>query len=338
MIHFIQVARKRRPSEVRNVVKGLIAIGVLAAVAMTTPAHSEYPDRTIRLIVPFAPGGANDSVARLVSDTLGKMIGQSVVVENRPGGGTIIGTAAVASAHPDGYTLLLVSPAHTINPHIHKTLPFDPLADFTPIAQITRSAYVLVTAANSPIGSVGDLIASARHRDAPFTYGSSGVGSAPHLAGHLLARLGGVKAIHVPYLGGSPAMVGVIRGDVDVYFSSLSGAHSFVQSKQAKALAVSSSFRVRTFPNVPTVSETGIADYAVNGWYGVIGPAGLPIEVVTRLEDGIHRSLQDPELVARLEREGEEVSTGTADAFAALIRSDLERYRTIVKSAGLTPQ
>jgi tripartite-type tricarboxylate transporter receptor subunit TctC len=319
-------------------VKDLIAIGVLAAVALTTPTRAEYPERVIRLIVPFAPGGANDSVARLMSEKLGNVLGRSVIVENRPGAGTVIGTAAVASAQPDGYTLLLVSPAHTINPHINKTLPFDPLADFTPIAQITRSAYVLVTAANSPMISVNDLIAGARHRDAPFTYASSGTGSAPHLAGQLLAHMGGVTATHVPYLGGSPAMVGVIRGDVDVYFSSLSGARSFVQSKQVKALAVSSSFRVRAFPEVPTVSETGIADYAVNGWYGVIGPAGLRTEIVTKLVDGIHRSLEDLKLVARLEGEGEEVFTGTPDAFAALIRNDLARYRTIVESAGLMPR
>jgi tripartite-type tricarboxylate transporter receptor subunit TctC len=154
----------------------------------------------------------------------------------------------------------------------------------------------------------------------------------------LLAHLGGAAATHVPYPGGGPAMVGVVRGDVDVYFSSPSGARSFIESKLVRALAVSSSFRVRAFPDVPTVSEMGIADYAVNGWYGVIGPAGVPAEIVTRLEDGIHRSLQDPELVSRLEREGEEVSTGTPAAFAALLKTDLERYRTIVKSAGLSPR
>jgi tripartite-type tricarboxylate transporter receptor subunit TctC len=319
-------------------VKGLIAVGVLAMVAMMAPACAEYPDRPIRLIVPFAPGGANDSVARLLMDKLSNVLGRPVVVENRPGGGTIIGTAAVAYAPPDGYTLLLVSPAHTINPHINKKLPFDPLADFTPIAQITRSAYVLVTAANSSIRSIGDLVTSPQRRDAGFTYASSGTGTAPHLAGQLLAHLSGAAATHVPYPGGSPAMVGVVRGDVDVYFSSLSGARSFIESKLVRALAVSSSFRVRAFPDVPTVSEMGIADYAVNGWYGVIGPAGVPAEIVTRLEDGIHRSLQDPELVSRLEREGEEVSTGTPDAFAALLKTDLERYRTIVKSAGLSPR
>jgi tripartite-type tricarboxylate transporter receptor subunit TctC len=316
--------------------KDLIAVGVLATVAMSASVRAEYPDRPVRLIVPFAPGGANDSVARLLSDKLGKVLSRSVIVENRPGGGTVIGAAAVASSSPDGYTLLLVSPAHTINPHINKTLPFNPLTDFTPIAQLTRSAYVLVTAAKSSITSVRDLMTGPQRKEVQFSYASSGTGSAPHLAGQLLASLGGATATHVPYAGGSPAMVGIVRGDVDVYFSSISGARSFIESNQVRALAVSSDFRVQAFPDIPTVSESGVAGYVVNGWYGVIGPSGLPAEVVARLEDGIHKSLQDPELVARLEREGEEVSTGTPDGFAALLRADLGRYQMIVKSAGLS--
>jgi tripartite-type tricarboxylate transporter receptor subunit TctC len=318
--------------------KDLIAVGVLATVAMSASVRAEYPDRPVRLIVPFAPGGANDSVARLLSDKLGKVLSRSVIVENRPGGGTVIGAAAVASSPPDGYTLLLVSPAHTINPHINKTLPFNPLTDFAPIAQLTRSAYVLVTAAKSSIASVRDLMTGPQRKEVQFSYASSGTGSAPHLAGQLLASLGGATATHVPYAGGSPAMVGIVRGDVDVYFSSISGARSFIESNQVRALAVSSDFRVQAFPDIPTVSESGVAGYVVNGWYGVIGPSGLPAEVVARLEDGIHKSLQDPELVARLEREGEEVSTGTPDAFAALLRADLGRYQMIVKSAGLSPR
>ncbi len=318
--------------------KDLIAVGVLATVAMSASVRAEYPDRPVRLIVPFAPGGANDSVARLLSDKLGKVLSRSVIVENRPGGGTVIGAAAVASSPPDGYTLLRVSPAHTINPHINKTLPFNPLTDFAPIAQLTRSAYVLVTAAKSSIASVRDLMTGPQRKEVQFSYASSGTGSAPHLAGQLLASLGGATATHVPYAGGSPAMVGIVRGDVDVYFSSISGARSFIESNQVRALAVSSDFRVRAFPDLPTVSESGVAGYVVNGWYGVIGPSGLPADVVARLEDGIHKSLQDPELVARLEREGEEVSTGTPDAFAALLRADLGRYQMIVKSAGLSPR
>jgi tripartite-type tricarboxylate transporter receptor subunit TctC len=319
-------------------VRDLIVAGVVAMVAIPAAARAEYPDRPVRLIVPFAPGGANDLIARLLADKLGKVLSRPFIIENRPGGGTVIGTAAVASSPPDGYTLLLISPAHTINPHISKTLPFNPLTDFTPIAQITRSAYVLVTAANSSIASVRDLMAGPQRREAYFTYASSGTGSAPHLAGQLLASLAGATASHIPYAGGSPAMVGIVRGDVDVYFSSIAGARSFIESHQVRALAVSSDFRVRSFPDIPTVSESGIAGFAVNGWYGVIGPMGLPADVVARLVEGIRKSLQDPELISQLERGGDEVSFGRPDAFAALLRTDLARYQAIVKSTGPSPR
>src|SRR5262249_31290191 len=161
----------------------------------------------------------------LVSDKLAKILGQSVVVENRPGGGTVIGTQAVATAAPDGYTLLLISPAHTINPYINKSLPYQTLADFTPISQVTRSGYVLVTAARSRFKTVRDFAAPAEH---PVSFASAGPGSAPHLAGQLFVTSLGIKAVHIPYQGGAPAMVGVIRGDVDMYFSSVAGARSFV--------------------------------------------------------------------------------------------------------------
>ncbi len=322
----------------RNTIRDLIVASVAVTVAISAPARAEYPDRPVRLIVPFAPGGANDLVARLLANKLSKVLGRPFIVEDRPGGGTVVGTAAVASASPDGYTLLLISPAHTINPHINKTLPFNPLTDFTPVAQITRSAYVLVTTANSSITSVRDLIAGPLRREAHFTYASSGAGSAPHLAGQLLASLGGATASHIPYAGGSPAMVGIVRGDVDVYFSSLAGARAFIEANQVRALAVSSDYRVRAFPDIPTVSESGIAGFAVNGWYGVVGPQGLPADVVAKLEKGIRKSLQDPELISQLEQEGDEVSFAGPDAFATLLTTDFARYRAIVKSAGLSPR
>ena len=312
-----------------------VAIGaVLSVVLAAAEARADYPDRTIRMVVPFAPGGANDSVARLVSDKLGKLLNQSVVVENRPGGGTVVGTAAVAAAKPDGYTLLLVSPAHTINPYINKSLPYDPLNDFTPIGQITRSAYVLVTSPQSRFKAVGDF-KPASQSGQQMSYASSGTGSAPHLAGALLASLFGQTFVHIPYQGGGPAMVGIIRGDVDVYFSSVAGARSFIESKQVRALAVSSDRRIRALPEVPTVAETGAAGFAINGWYGIVGPANLPADVTAKLSKAIEDILRDPELVARLQQEGEEVAPSAAETFGKLIRSDLEKYKAIVASAGL---
>ena len=316
-----------------------LAIGVWLAVVLSAGAvRAEYPDHAIRLIVPFAPGGANDSVARLVSNKLGTILGQTVVVENRPGGGTVLGTAAVATASPDGYTLLLISPAHTINPYINKSLPYKTLTDFTSISQITRSAYVLVTAPQSNFRSVKDFAAVAHSSGGQISFGSSGTGSAPHLAGQLFATLLGVKSVHIPYQGGAPAMIGVIRGDVDMYFSSVAGARSFIESKQVRALAVSSDKRIRALPDVPTVAEAGINGFAINGWYGVVGPANLPVEVTEKLNKAIEKALNEPELVAHLQLEGEEVAASTPEQFATLIREDFEKYRAIVASSGLQPR
>jgi tripartite-type tricarboxylate transporter receptor subunit TctC len=311
---------------------------LVVSVAYAGDARAEYPDRAIRLIVPFAPGGANDSVARLLADKLAKRLGQAVVVDNRPGGGTVVGTATVANAAPDGYTLLLVSPAHTINPALKKSLPYQTLTDFTPISQITRSAYVLITAPSSPFKSINDLAVLAHASTGQFSYASSGTGSAPHLAGALLASLMGVTALHVPYQGGGPAMIGVIRGDVDLYFSGVAGARSSIESGQVRAIAVSGDRRLAALPAVPTVAEAGISDYAINGWYGIVGPANLPPDVTSKLNTTINECLKDPELVARLEQEGEEVVGSTPEQFAQLLGADLRKYKTIVASTGLQPQ
>jgi tripartite-type tricarboxylate transporter receptor subunit TctC len=311
---------------------------LVVSVAYAGDARAEYPDRAIRLIVPFAPGGANDSVARLLADKLAKRLGQPVVVDNRPGGGTVVGTATVANAAPDGYTLLLVSPAHTINPALKKSLPYQTLTDFTPISQITRSAYVLITAPTSPFKSINDLAVLAHASTGQFSYASSGTGSAPHLAGALLASLMGVTALHVPYQGGGPAMIGVIRGDVDLYFSGVAGARSSIESGQVRAIAVSGDRRLAALPTVPTVAEAGISDYAINGWYGIVGPANLPPDVTSKLNTTINECLKDPELVARLEQEGEEVVGSTPEQFAKLLGADLRKYKTIVASTGLQPQ
>jgi len=250
----------------------------------------------------------------------------------------VIGTATVAKASPDGYTLLLISPAHTINPYINKSLPYQTLSDFTPISQITRSAYVLVTSPQSKFRNVKDFAAVAHASDGQISFASSGTGSAPHLAGQLFAALLGVKSVHIPYQGGGPAMIGVIRGDVDMYFSSVAGARSFIESKQVHALAVSSDRRLRVLPDVPTVAEAGIDGYAINGWYGIVGPANLPVEVTDKLNQAIEKALNDPELIGRLQQEGEEVAASTPGEFATLIRKDFEKYRAIVVSSGLQPR
>jgi tripartite-type tricarboxylate transporter receptor subunit TctC len=315
-----------------------LAIGLALCLALAPKnVRAGYPDRFITLIVPFAAGGANDSVARLLANKLGVVLGQNVVVENRPGGGTVIGTAAVAKATADGYTILLVSAAHTINPYILKNLPYDTLHDFTPISQLTRTAYVLVTSQASKFESIHDLVAAGTMPNGQITFASSGTGSAPHLAGQLFATLSGAHATHVPYQGGAPALIGVLRGDVDMYFSSITGARSFIESRQVRALGVSSDKRLALLPDMPTVSEQGIRGFAVEGWYGIVGPANLPADIVATLNAGIVKALADPDLAGRLKPEGEEVVGSSPEAFDALLRRELAQYETIVATAGLTP-
>ena len=244
---------------------------VLCLTVGATNVRAGYPDRLITLIVPFAAGGANDSVARLLANKLGPILSQNVVVENRPGGGTVIGTAVVARARADGYTILLVSAAHTINPYILKNIPYNTLQDFTPISQLTRTAYILVTSQASKFERIGDLVTAGKAPDGQITFASSGTGSAPHLAGQLFATLSGANAMHIPYQGGAPALVGVLRGDVDMYFSSVAGARSFLESKQMRALGVSGGRRLAMLPDIPTISEQGVRGFAIDGWYGVVG-------------------------------------------------------------------
>jgi tripartite-type tricarboxylate transporter receptor subunit TctC len=315
-----------------------IAIGLVLCLALNvTNARAGYPDKPITLIVPFAAGGANDSIARLLANKLGTILGQTVTVENRPGGGTVIGTAAVARSKADGYTILLVSAAHTINPHILKNIPYDTLQDFTPISQLTRTAYVLVTSQASKFSRIGDLVTAGMAPNGQITFASSGTGSAPHLAGQLFATLSGANAVHIPYQGGAPALVGVLRGDVDMYFSSIAGARPFIESRQMRALGVSSGDRLAMLPDIPTISEQGVRGFSIDGWYGVVGPANLPTDVTANLNAGIVKALADTDVVSRLTPEGEEVVGSTPEAFDALLRKELAQYGTIVATAGLNP-
>jgi tripartite-type tricarboxylate transporter receptor subunit TctC len=314
-----------------------IQLVLMLCLALNANADAGYPEKLITLVVPFAAGGANDTIARLLAKKLGTILGQAVSVENRPGGGTVIGTAAVARSKADGYTILLVSAAHTINPFILKNIPYDTLQDFTPISQLTRTAYILVTSQASKFGRIGDLVTAGRAPNGQITFASSGTGSAPHLAGQLFATLSRANAVHIPYQGGGPALIGVLRGDVDMYFSSIAGARPFIESRQMRALGVSSDDRLAMLPDMPTISEQGVRGFSIEGWYGVVGPANLPRDVTATLNAGIIKALADPDVVSQLMREGEEIVGSTPEAFDTLLRRELAQFRTIVATAGLNP-
>src|SRR5882757_1637702 len=255
-----------------------------ALVLTSSTGHAQtYPSRQITLIIPFAAGGSNDIVGRAIGKKLAEAWGQPVVVENRAGAGGMIGTSAVAMAPPDGYTLLLVSPTFTINAAIRKNMPFDTIKDFTPVAFVARSP-LLVTASNKlAVKSAKELLALAKSKPGQITYASSGLGSINQISAELIALSAGVKLTHIPYKGGAPALNDLLGGHVDIYVSSLPQVMSLAQSGQANALAVTSARRTSLLPNVPTLDESGIAGFDLASWWGIVGPAGMPPNVVNAL-------------------------------------------------------
>jgi tripartite-type tricarboxylate transporter receptor subunit TctC len=313
---------------------------LLAAVlVLSSPAAraQSWPSRTITLIIPFAAGGSNDVVGRAIGKKLTEAWGQPVVIENRPGAGALIGTEAVAKAHPDGYTLLLVSPTFTIGPAIRKHMPFDTVRDFTPVAFIGRSP-LLVTASNKvPVKSAKELFALARSSPGQLTYASAGLGSINQIATELIALAAGVKLTHVPYKGGAPAVNDLAGGHVDIFVSSLPQVLPLAKSGQVKALAVTGTKRTALFPDVPTLAESGVSGAEQLGtWWGIAGPAGLPADIVNALNAEIGKVLTSPELIAFLTNEGAEAETMTPKQFADMMRLETERWTRVAREANIS--
>ena len=311
---------------------------LVAALVLISPAAraQTYPSRQITLIIPFAVGGSNDMVGRAIGKKLTEAWGQPVIVENRPGAGGMIGTGAVAAAPPDGYTLLLVSSTFTINPAIRKTMPFDTIKDFTPVAFIARSP-LLVTASNKlPVKSAKELLALARSRPGQITYASSGPGSINQISTELIALSAGAQLMHVPYKGGAPALNDLLGGHVDIYVSSLPQVLPLAQNGQAKALAVTSARRTALLPDVPTLEEAGIAGFDLWSWWGVVGPAGMPANVVNALNSEIGKMLNSPELSTFLSNEGAEAETMTPQQFGDLMRSETARWIKVAHEANIS--
>jgi tripartite-type tricarboxylate transporter receptor subunit TctC len=295
-----------------------------------------YPSRTITLIIPFAAGGSNDIVARAIGKELTRAWGQPVVAENRPGAGGVIGAAAVAAAPPDGYTLLLVSSTFTINAAIRKTMPFDSINGFTPVAFVARSP-LLITASNKlAVKSAKDLIALARSKPGQITYASSGLGSINQISAELIALSAGVRLTHVPYKGGAPALNDLLGGHVDIYVSSLPQVLPLAQSGQANALAVTSAKRAPQLPDVPTLDESGIAGFDLASWWGIVGPAGMPPNVVNALNAEIGKMLTSPELAKFLANEGAEAATMTPQQFGDLMRAETQRWIEVARQANIS--
>lgn len=318
----------------------MIRIGALlaAALVLTSPIAQaqNYPARQITLIVPFAVGGSNDIIARAIGKKLSDSWGQPVVIDNRGGAGGVIGSADVAKAPPDGYTLLLVSSTFTINPAIKKNMPFDTAKDFTPVAFIARSP-LLVTASNDlPVKSASELLALARSKPGQITYASSGPGSINQISAELIALSAGAKFTHVPYRGGAPALNDLVGGHVDIYVSSLPQVLQLAKTGKARALAVTSTKRTALLPDVPTLAEAGLPGFDLSSWWGIVGPAGMPADVVNALNAAIGRQLDSPELKTILSSEGAEATTMTPQQFGDLMRSETERWIKVAHEAKIS--
>lgn len=308
-----------------------LALSVGAAALQAQP----YPSAAVRMIVPFPPGGGTDYSARLIGQKLSELWGQPVVIENRPGASTIIGSDLVAKAAPDGYTLIMGSVNHTINPSLIAKLPYDTIRDFSPITVCVTSSYVLVVHPSLPAKSVKELIALARARPGEINYSSSGSSGPQHLAGELFKMMAQVDIVHVPYKGGGPAATALVGGHVQLQFSTPVSALPHLRSGRLRALAVTSLERSEAFPQLPTISEAALPGYEAVTWWGLLGPAGMPREVVTKVHADVVKVLAQPDTREKLAGQGVSPAGTSPEDFGAMIERDIEKLGKIVKAANV---
>jgi tripartite-type tricarboxylate transporter receptor subunit TctC len=312
------------------------ALSVLLLAFVSTVGAQSYPNRPVRMIVPYAQGGASDVTARILSARLADRLKQQIVVENRTGAGGAIGAEVAAKAAPDGYTLLLGSASEIVMlPAVARKLPFDPARDFAPIAMVSDIALVLVTHPSLGVQSVNELIALAKAKPGTINYGSAGIGATSHLAMAMFNSLTGTKMVHVPYKGSVPATADLVAGHLQVGTPTLPAALPFERSGQLKVLAVTSARRWPTLPNIPTLAESGLPDYEVILWTGLMGPAGTPSDIVAMLHRETAATLALPDVKEALGRQGAEINSAGPERFAATIRSDLAKWTKVVKDADI---
>ena len=314
--------------------KALAAL-LVAAAPLVAQAQS-WPDRPVKIVVPFGPGGFTDVAARILQKELGASLGQAVIIENKPGAGSTIGTAEVANAKPDGYTLAMISTTHVISPHLYKQIPYDPIKGFTPVMKLAEGPYVLVVHPSLAARNVAELIALAKAQPGTIDYASSGNGSAQHLVGALFNSSAGVKLNHVPYKGSNQAMNDVIAGNVKVSFVGVPNALPNLPSGKLRALGVSTAKRYAELPDVPAIAEAGVPGYDATVWLGLLAPAGTPREVVQRINTEIGKVLSTPEARKLMSSAGVDVSIAGSEDFGKLIASELGRWGKVVRETGAT--
>ncbi len=297
-------------------------------------AQQVYPSKPIRLIVPYPPGGSTSTVARLVGQKLTERWGQQVLVDNRGGGNTIIGSEIMVKSAPDGYTILLVTATHVINPSLIP-LPYDALKDFAPVATLVGTEYLMVVNPSVPANNLQEFISLAKSRPGQINYGSSGSGTTNHLAGELLNLTAGIKMQHVPYKGGGPALADLLGGQVQMLITTVQSLLPHVRSGKLRAIAMTGSARSPALPQVPTFAEGGVPGISMNSWFGILAPAGTARELIDRLSTEVARVLVLPDMKERLSNEGVEPFINSPEQFAALMKADLTRFATLIKAANI---
>ena len=312
----------------------LTLLTLSAGLASTAYGQSEYPNKPVRLIVPFTPGGVTDASARLVAEQMSKRLGHQMIVENKPGASGNIGTSQVATAEPDGYALLLgFDGTMVINPHVFPSIPFDPVKDFAPVGKIGDAILILVAHPSLSANSVKELIALSKNEPNGLNYGTSGLGSTPHIAGETLNIVAGSKLVHVPYKGGGQAMIDLQGGSIPLVFTAVAGALPHIQNGRIKGIGVTSAARAPSLPNVQTFIEAGLPNFVLNSWVGILAPAKTPAPIVQKLNSVLNDVLNDADVKKRLDVLGVTAAPGTPAVFGDQIKTDLARYADVVKAA-----
>jgi tripartite-type tricarboxylate transporter receptor subunit TctC len=327
--------RRARPREL------LSAILIAGGMATGSPdlARAEFPDRTVKIVVPFDAGGTVDAVARALANRLNLKWSVPVIVENRPGAGNTIGAAAVAKAEPDGYTLLFANTSVSVNPSLFKSLPYDTLRDLAPVVYLSPSPNILLAQKTLAVGSLKELIALAKSRHGkPLSYASVGRGSAHHFCMELLKSEAGIDLLHVPHRGVAPAVLAVTRGDVDLYCSDIPGALNLLRGDRVVALGITSRTRSPTLPDIPPLAEEGLPNYAATGYVGIMVTGGTPRDIVAKLNAAINEVVREPEFAKSFAAFGYEMVGGTVEQFAAFLKQDIEHYRALTQAAGIMPE
>jgi len=313
-------------------------LGAAALAPLARPALAAYPDRAIRLVVPFPPGGTVDVTARPVAAAVSEALGQPIVIENLPGAGGNVGTQRVARAERDGYTLLFTGPNHTINPGLMTNLGFDAERDFAPISLVAQIPEILVCHRDAPFRTFGEFVARARAHPRELSYSSAGIGSHPHVVTELMLHRLGIEVTHVPYRGAAPALTDLVGGRVQLKLDSFATSAPHLESGALRLLAVASAARLPAAPDTPTIAESGLPGFEGILWMGLLAPAGTPADVVARVGDAARRAVRDPAMTARLAGLGTEAVGGTADAFRAQIAREIPQWREVIASANIRPE